>query len=678
MTLDTAFQNERNKRVQNERQRRWRENNPERHKETRSRLDKLQREKVQLDRPFIAYDGEGITLDNGKHIYTLFACSDGRYVENYDTGLTGAECFELLLEGKRLHPTGIHVIYGGTYDMNMMIQDAPHGKIANLWEFGQTRWDDYFIRYRHRKEYSIKKDTTNVTLYDVQTFFQKSFVKACDEYLGDWPERELVMKGKENRAVFSEDDRETTREYCFAELAVLTRLMEELRRRLFRVGLRPSRWNGPGAIATSLFRRENIKAHLEPTNKSRLDATRRAYFGGRFELAKVGHYEGKVYEYDINSAYPAAMRYLPSLAGGSWHLDKSGNKIQSNFSLVHLQYSVGRSETREDWLLGPAPSRDKKGSIAFPSSGSVWLWEIEAKGVRDWCDRTGGKWEVKEVWSFTPITDKLPFGFLEPLYEQRKALKAAGDGAHVGIKLAINSLYGKTAQQVGWKKGRNGIKLPPYHQLDYAGFITASCRAQIWQAYMQNPEAIIAIETDAIFSMVPLDLDLGTKLGQWEETQFEDITYVQSGTYWATESNGNLVNKYRGFDRGTITRQMILDTWNTFEWDEGVVGHETRFGTMGDAVHRDAWESFCKWETNPRNLATELDGKRSHIGPRCPLCIKEGFNRFSLGVLHPTYCLRDYTPIESEPCSIEWLDESEYVDKAALFRRTRRDFEMGM
>ena len=652
----------------------WRAKNPDKERAMRKTAEL----KKALARPFITYDGEGITLEDGSHIYTLFACNDGRYVENYDTGLSGKECFDLLLEGKVLHPTGIHVIYGGTYDLNMMIQNAPHAKIANLWERGQTIWDGYFIKYRHRKEYSVKQDDVHVTLYDVQTFFQKSFVAACDEYLGDWPERELVMKGKGNRGVFTQDDKETTREYCFAELAVLNRLMEELRRRLFRVGLRPSRWNGPGAIATSLFRREDIKAHLEATDQMRIDATRRAYFGGRFEVAQVGHYEGKVYEYDINSAYPAAMRYLPSLAGGSWIHSKRISEIQSNFSLVHLQYSIARSEAGESRLLGAAPSRDKKGAIAYPVSGTVWLWEVEAKGVRDWVDKTGGSWEVLETWQFKPVTDERPFGFLEPLYEQRKALKAVGDGAHVGIKLGINSLYGKTAQQVGWTvDANNNVKLPPYHQLDYAGFITASCRAQIWNAYISNPDAIIAIETDAIFSTEPLNLDIGDKLGQWEQTVFNDITYVQSGTYWATEVNGNVVNKYRGFDRGTITRQMILNKWRSGDWEDGVIGMETRFGTMGDAVSRDNWEDFCRWSVNPRKLATDLWGKRSHIVPECPVCLAGDTGTFIVGTLHPTMCLRDYSPIESEPCNIEWLDEAseEYAAKAAYARRTKLEFD---
>ena len=346
-----------------ERQRTWKLNNPDKVNVKNAEYQRTKRINAYYKKEFIAYDGEGITTEDGEHHYVLFACSDGRYIEDYENGLSDQQCFDFLIEGKQLHPRGIHVIYGGSYDVNMMMKKAPHDIIEKLWSQPQVRYNGYKIAYRARKSLHLKKGDDSMVLYDVQTFFQKAFVKACDEYLGEWAEREQVIEGKSNRGTFTLDQQETTRLYCFAELAVLIRLMDELRRRLDKVDLRVNIWNGPGSVATSLFKREGIKQHLEHTDPARLDATRRGYFGGRFEVAKFGHYQGNVYEYDINSAYPAAMRYLPSLSNGTWVFNKTKSEIQSDFSLIHVQYSIPLRETRDEQYLGPAPFRSKAGTI---------------------------------------------------------------------------------------------------------------------------------------------------------------------------------------------------------------------------------------------------------------------------------------------------------------------------
>jgi hypothetical protein len=633
-----------------------------------------------LTRPFIAYDGEGVTHADGSHSYNLLACSDGFYIEDYKNSLSAVDCMEFLLAGKDRHPNAIHVIFGGTYDINMMLKELPHKKLGHLWKQGRCWWDGYTISYRHRKEYVIAHGTRRLTLYDVQTFFQCSFITACDNYLGDWAGRDDVVRGKESRGEFTAKDKNTTRHYCFRELSTLVLLMVELRYRLQRVGLRPARWDGPGAVATALFKRESVKEHLDPTPPERLHAVRCAYFGGRFEVKQFGHYNKEIYEYDINSAYPSAMRHLPSLAMAKWTKRPAGYQSQDSFALTHLSYELPRVTPEETALLGPVPSRYKDGSIAYPASGRGWYWEVEAKGLREWVARCGGTTRNIATLECKPVTDVKPFSFLNDLYEQRRVLKEAGDGAERACKLAINSLYGKTCQQLGWRRGEDGRPvIPPYHQLEYAGFITASCRAQIWQAVMLNPSAIVAIETDAVFSTEPLNLTIGTGLGEWEETRFTNLTYVQSGTYWADTPDGKEVHKYRGFDKGTISRADVLALWETEQWANGIPGMETRFGGMGEALSRNNWSAHCRWVTAPRTLATNLDGKRRHTGrPFCPVCEVTGWEEavgFDVAQLHPTECIRDHITIDSLPCSIEWLDDTEYDKDSADARRDQRDYD---
>ncbi len=49
-----------------------------------------------------------------------------------------------------------------------------------------------------------------------------------------------------------------------------------------------------------------------------MDLANMAYYGGRFEITRTGLLDQPVYEYDIGSAYPDGMRYLPCLEHGRW------------------------------------------------------------------------------------------------------------------------------------------------------------------------------------------------------------------------------------------------------------------------------------------------------------------------------------------------------------------------
>ncbi len=52
--------------------------------------------------------------------------------------------------------------------------------------------------------------------------------------------------------------------------------------------------------------------------------------------------------------------------------------------------------------------------------------------------------------------------------------------------------------------------------------------------------------TDAVFSKIPLVLNEGDELGQWELEQVSDLLTVQSGVYSYTKDD-KIENKTRGF-----------------------------------------------------------------------------------------------------------------------------------
>lgn len=635
-----------------ERQARFRQANPARAAElkraNRHNNSRWQTNAKYLSRDFVAWDGEGVTIE-GEHRYVMLAGKRAGHASVYvaDTaGLSTQDCFEAMLRYAEIHPNCIHVVYGGGYDVNMMLRDLPREVLWRAYKHKFTSWNGYRIGWRPGKSFYVcrinldgKKVGTGITLFDVVSFFQCAFVKACDDYLGDaFIKRDLIVSNKALRSSFSLDDIPVVREYNDAELDNLLLLMNELRERLNKVGLRPKRWDGPGAVAEALLRREGLRGAMMESPADVAKAARYAYMGGRFEVVKFGHVGAPVWEYDVNSAYPSALRNVPNLRLGSWrHVE--GDAGIHEFALYRIESDAFRSD-----IPGPLPRRDSNGSISYPMGLVGWYWTPERVAVDEYQARGYGRRKILETWVFIPRSNVKPFAFVEPLFMKRRALKKAGDGAHVGIKLALNSLYGKCAQSIGFEIRADGsLRIPPYHQLEWAGYATSHCRAAVLTAAMMDIEAVIAFETDALFTSRPLPVTLGTNLGEWEETKFDNLTYVQSGLYFG-DSEGKAVAKTRGVDRGELTRPLIVERLTEPLADDRVaVARLTRFIGAGIALMQ-CMGKWRTWEVVSKRMTLEPTGKRIHLP--CPACDGKGI---ALGRWHETMC-----PMLSKEHSLEF------------------------
>ena len=571
-----------------------------------------------LSRPFVMWDGEGITLEDGSHRYVMLAHSEGGYLAN-PQGLRTMDIFRFIVREHAKHPDAIHVIYGGSYDFNMWLSDVPQHTLEGIYSHDYYRYGPVTIQWRRGKSFYLRYDADDirakkgVTIYDVVSFFQCSFVKACDQYLGDrFAHRDMIVKNKALRSSFTLDDIPEVKQYNQYELDNGVALMEELRARLNAVTLRPKRWDGPGAIAAALLTRERVKDAMTPTPEPVAEAARYAYAGGRFEVVQYGAVRAPAYEYDVNSAYPHALRNVPNLRRGEWvqRFDADISEATPEaFTLWHVRF------TGSDFRL-PQPLfwRSGKGNIVYPGDHTFygWYWSPDVVAAREYVERYGGAIEVTSVWEYredNPL-DR-PFAFIPELYHQRQLLKAKGDGAHVGIKLGLNSLYGKLAQQVGarYNDDKREWRLPPFHQMEYAGYVTSTCRSMVYRAAIDNLRSVIAYETDALFTTEPLDLPIGTALGEWEATEFDDLTYVQSGVYFGTVA-GKPVAKTRGVNLGSLTREHVEERMQERRAeDRHATAELTQFITAGQALQGRFWE-WRRWITSEKKIELEPQGKR--------------------------------------------------------------------
>ncbi len=657
----------------------------------RKRYDKIKWEASE----FVAIDGEGFSIGvtqfntmksgavySGKvHHYAYLSASDGSEIYSSSERLSTSETLNFVCEIASRNPRAIVVVFGGSYDCsNFFNREINERQTLDLIGKGpRNRALNLDLDYSYRLEYQPRKCLTirrwklgspkfaydekgnrkltphlSVKVWDVWGFFQDSFVGVLKKWLPDDPDFQMIQRMKAARSGFSRDDIETIRVYNAAELRCLVKVMEKLRASINDLGLKINRWDGAGAIAAAMMRKHEVKTHMRETPPEVFDAARRAYSGGHIEVCKMGFHRGAVHHYDINSAYPDQFRLLPSLAQGEWRHGKGSPPSGFTVVKVAFEFSFGLP-------FYPLFFRADNGSIIYPREGIGWYWFPEYESALAFFKKFGGhKFEPLEYFTFESLDNTRPFEWVETYYSARQdyIAEARSRGVESGpekvIKTGVNSLYGKTCQQVGARYDKHGeLKLPSYFQLEWGGYVTAGCRAKLMTAAIQKPEAIIGFATDGLFSLEPLDLYTpdAKELGAWEYVIHDGITMVMPGVYWLHDL-GKVKNYSRGFDKTEMADcAFIHEAWK--EKRDAVAVSITRFIGLGSSTtSKKFWKMRGRFVTARRIL--RLDGKNSkRYSVNLRTCSPElGLvDTMPRGHIYP-----DAADLESAPYPIVWIN----------------------
>jgi hypothetical protein len=590
---------------------RWREGNRDKARTQSRNANK------NCDRHFVGIDGEGGGTDeHGRQNYILL-CAGDESISNNGERLTTRQCLDFILEQSK---SAILVGFYFNYDITMILRDMGEKTIERILDpprnkhgsISYTYWDDYGIQYINRQFFRVCKldrssgkaeivEGSVRTVHEVFGFFQCSFLKAITDWsIGTEQERETIRANKASRPDFFRLDAEMQR-YCLLECRMLAELMTEFRETCRVVNIVPKAWEGAGWLAMRLLenqehpKRPGGKGNCRPERPRAFEeAANAAYFGGRFEVSRAGALPGPVYENDIGSAYPSAMRSLPCPLHTEWEhaigRPPAGSLYVADISFVHPSSAV--------W--GGFPIRTKAG-LCWPRAAGGWYWSVEIDAAR-----RGGAWitEWRECWVARKSCDCEPYGWVEPLYQYRKSLGKSTRG--YPLKLGLNSCYGKFAQRIG---GR------PYFDMAAAGIITAATRAQLIDAYRHNPEAVVMLATDGVYSLEQLPLDIGSGLGQWETKVHQDLFIVQSGFYWSSEEKDCV--KTRGVPKGLVLEnaerfEAAWDTWLKFPEGEppSIPITLTSFIGYRLALARGKPLTAGKWSEITKSVAFDWSAKR--------------------------------------------------------------------
>jgi len=503
-------------------------------------------------RPFVALDGEGLHK-RGDSRYVLLAAKTGDTDSGYPSrhvfnrkGLSTADCLDFLLglpQGRKDGTKPIFVWFAFDYDVNMILGDLPlkgeENSIEELRRDLVTHWNGYKITYIPRKIFKVKKDGRRFHSTDIFSFFQCSFEEALKNWGIDVPE--IITRGKAARQDFSKWSEADITAYNDAELDLISEIAERLRDSVRPLSLPIRSWHGPGSLAGSWLSKHKAKGYKGEIPTEVHEAAVRAYFGGRIDVQGYGFVD-PVYHYDIVSAYPSAIRYLPDLSSVTWRRTEGTTPHLTGVSISKIRWRI--KETK--W--GAFPWRSPNGSIRYPLAGEGWYWQDEIAAA---LEKYGpDSIEFLETWT---AEGKVTYPFkdaIEEAFAYRRQLKAEGKSSHIAVKLILNSLYGKFAQTVGKAQ---------YYSPVWAGLITSHTRAELARAISED---VVCVMTDSIWTRSPLSVDTSGELGAWEEQKEGTLILAGAGLYEAQKADGTKIVWQRGFDkRKPLDIEGIVSRW---------------------------------------------------------------------------------------------------------------------
>lgn len=643
---------------------------------------------------FIALDSEGFTIEStNEHITVLLYASTGEYIQNVG-GISTADILDFLIvlakKYKKLNPH--YIIYGASYDFNMFIRQI---REIDAREINKKIQDDnigytdclindewFLISTIPRKFLQIKKGDISIKIVDVIGFFQSSFIEAVRNWLPhvvNTADFQKMVNGKNNRTDFANWSMQDIIYYCKLELDYLIQIMDMLAKNIDDLGLEMKSYHGAGAIAKAMLDKHVGRGYISDKLPNPIEsASRQAFFGGHIELMKYGGHHAKLYEADLNSAYPFSILDIVPTTKQKWHIRNWKNEPIKHidnlqeFGLMKISWKC-----RANSSINPFAYRSKKQKkVFFPTEGIGTYHFCEIRAALKNAHKNG--LEIIPIISYELITENEKiFKFVQHYYDFRQKIvsesKATGvpNGQEKIIKLGLNSIYGKICQTVGGKNRR-----PPYHNIFWAGYITAMTRASIYNAAMTDPNSIVMIATDGIYSTKKLKLDYSDKkeIGKWDHSEYDGGIFVQSGYYFLKKGNVWKA-KTRGFDKLKTDEEINAQIEKISLFYEHNIKTTffacTRFITLPTACTGQNFKKWCTWyemqngDTIGRALnltptGTKRDSIEKNPEPNLRLCKTLPIYNLTPDIESESY-VRDWDEIESETIIDELLDDG-YIE----------------
>lgn len=471
--------------------------------------------------------------------------------------------------------------YNLDYDVIAILKFYGDDIITRLYLTKEVTIDGITISYVPRKFLTLKSRGKTVYVFELMQYFNMSLDKAGEKYLNRRKGKigGMVLNGKKVTEKNSKKRiyelyklyPERITEYCERDADLTCELAEKLESMLQVSGIDVVKYYSCGYLAKQYLKKHGVS--FNPLREQKIiDFVKPAYFGGRIEFMRRGTFK-RVYQYDINSAYPYAITKLEQIIGY-----KFSTTVDSTAKYYFVNCVV---DIPKGTHFSPLAYRNKQGLITYPTGViSLTIDSITFETMRK--ERMIKK-VVKVLNVYT--NGEKPFKKLvETMYTRRKIAHA--DESYI-LKTLLNALYGKFAEkrkdyiqldedeallmldshmdnnkrpriietEVGFFMRK--VYYSKNSNLIYAALITSEIRNYLYKVMKEMPaNSLIGTMTDCIFSTVPVSnkyISNTKQLGKFGFKCCTSLYVIGSGVYGTKDkmSEGKKVkgeNKLRGYN----------------------------------------------------------------------------------------------------------------------------------
>jgi hypothetical protein len=430
--------------------------------------------------------------------------------ESYDIS-TWNEFIEKFMIRKNLKT--IYFCWNLRFDSQAILKLLPYDKLIELWKSKEHRieYEGFRITYIPKKLLriaEIKNKRGAIHLYDASQYYEnKSLDSQAKEYLNEGKLDAVSAKqiGK-SYSYYKKNYKEIVK-YCKRDAELTLKLALFAMDNVKDLGFNPSNPISPATISRKY--QKDVKGWGKRLDKMELKERQAnniamyAYKGGIFSTLKKGYFKDKLYDYDVNSCYPAIMINLPDWRNGEFEfMEETGKPENYEYGWVaveldseYVPYRCKENyEVKEIYEgIGEWNMKYTARKVVFPVGIRI---EIITTEEYRWLfkHKENVKW-LKQGIGWVKKTDKYPrpFGWMKEMFKKRAALKKKGNKALAQtLKLLMNSLYGSTVMR------KNGIG--DLTNFCYGSYITARARLQMFDVVIDNYDFIVNIATDGILT----------------------------------------------------------------------------------------------------------------------------------------------------------------------------------
>lgn len=435
----------------------------------------------------------------------------------------------------------VQTVLGEGGDTDVLAYD-PDSQLAIAASPGRRLW----VEFRPEGDRFQKGGVPSVDIHDVGRSFVGKFENAIDSWNiklqpGD---RDKIAQGKQAREVgFKGYTTRDIADYSEAEcvaLALMVRKFLDTILTAVRIKIPDMGLFGSGSVAARALKHYKVPRRKDESDLSFEKMAKLTYFGGLIEAPIIGLIKDITIEpEDINSAYPGKLVQIPcTRAGhGEWiEFDDDNFPRDAHLGHIKAAWFIPRDKYKTEMM--PFIDRWDDGTVACPRMAikprlvSLAEYITAEKWFKEDIKARGG------VYWRQDCPCEPPFAFLREMYDERQRIKSQMETLEKGsedwwelkvqelaIKLIINSVYGKLAQQKP--------KMGSYTNLHLASYITGATRAQARDRIWEHEAAggtLLYVHTDGIKVEGGAPKEETKELNAWgaEET-FSSMFIIQPG-----------------------------------------------------------------------------------------------------------------------------------------------------